>query len=308
MPSELRANLRHRCVQILGVPADLGAGRRGVDMGPSAIRYARLAQAIHALGLECKDLGNVHVPLPESSESPDVQLRHLDPIVDMCRHVRDEVRATLGAACLPLVLGGDHSLSVGTLAAVCATLERPGVLWIDAHGDFNTPETSPSGNIHGMSLAVSTGRGAAALLSLFEHNRFVDPRRVALIGVRQLDDGEKKLLKEAGVNVFTMTEIDRLGIQAVAQKALQRISRDSDGVHISFDMDALNPDIAPGVGTPVEGGLSYREAHFLMEFLAESGVMRCLEVVEVNPILDDRNRSAELAVELIASALGNRIF
>ncbi len=297
----------HPPIRILGVPADLGAGRRGVDMGPSAIRYARLSQEIEALGLACEDTGNLKVPLAETVGSGDPRLRHLRPIVDVCRQARDQVAAALDQARFPLLLGGDHSLSIGSLAGVCARWERPGVIWVDAHADFNTHETTPSGNVHGMSLAAGTGRGAPELLALFK-NRFVDPSRVALVGARALDAGEKDLLREAGVHVFTMTDIDRHGIQSVMGRALDRAGSDADAVHVSFDVDAVDPAVAPGVGTPVDGGLSYREAHFVMEFLAESGLMRSLELVELNPILDERNRTGKLAVELIASALGKRIF
>jgi len=295
-------------IRILGVPMDMGAGRRGVDMGPSAIRNAQLSQAIAKLNLDCEDCGDLSTPLHETAASPDPKLRHLEPIVEICQQLRDHVKATFEAGHFPLVLGGDHSLSVGSLAAVTAYWERPGVLWIDAHADFNTDKTSPSGNIHGMSLAAGTGRGSKRLLELFE-GRFVDPHRVCIIGARDLDDDEKKSLREAGVHVFTMTNIDRDGLQKVVERALDHIKPHCDALHVSFDMDVINPDIAPGVGTPVEGGLGYREAHFLMELLAEESLLlKSLEVVEVNPILDERNRTGKLAVELIASALGKRIF
>jgi len=300
--------LAQRSVRIIGVPLDLGAGRRGVDMGPSAIRYARLAPEIEKLGIRCEDKGDVHTPVPEIAPSPNLKLRHLTPIVRVCRHLKKDVLSALAEGHFPLILGGDHSLSIGTMAAICDSWQKPGLIWVDAHGDFNTPDTTPSGNIHGMSLAVSTGRGAKELLALFEMQRFVDPRKVALIGVRDLDPGEKTLLHEAGVNVFTMTEVDHLGIQQVMQRALACATDGTDGVHVSFDMDVLNPDIAPGVGTTVEGGLSFREGHFLMEYLASSGVVRSLDVVEINPILDTGNRTAKLAVGLIASALGKTIF
>jgi len=297
----------HNLVRIIGVPMDMGAGRRGVDMGPSAMRYARLSKAIEQIGLQCEDTGNLKTPLHETAASPNPKLRHLTPIVKVCQQVKAQVEQAFLDGVFPLVLGGDHSLAIGTLAASCAHYEHPAVLWVDAHGDFNTETTSPSGNIHGMSLAAGTGRGAEALLALFE-GRFIDPHRVAIIGVRQLDEGEKRLLREAGVSVYTIADIDRDGIQAVLQHALSQVTRDADALHVSFDMDVLNPDIAPGVGTPVEGGLSYREAHFVMETLAESRLMKFLEVVELNPILDRQNHTGTLAVELIASALGKRIF
>jgi len=295
-------------VQILGVPSDLGAGRRGVDMGPSAIRYAHLAESIEELGIRCRDQGNVDVPLPERSPSQQPTLRQLASVIRVTGRVRDAVAEALTAEQTPLVLGGDHSLSIGTLAGVCASWKNPGVLWIDAHGDFNTPETTPSGNIHGMSLALGCGRGAPELLRVFSDERHLDPSRVALIGARSLDPEERELLKSSGVAVFTMSEIDRRGLRQVLDDALRQVSSGTDGVHVSFDMDVLDPSVAPGVGTPVGGGLSYREAHLLMETVAEFGAIGSLEMVEVNPILDHSNQTGQLAVELIASALGRRIF
>lgn len=298
-----------RTVQILGVPIDLGAGRRGVDMGPSAIRYAQLADEIRALGLECEDLGNIGVPIAEQSSTPDdARLRYLPFVIEAAEHIRNAVISVFSDDQMPLILGGDHSLSIGTLAALAQTWKTPSVLWVDAHGDFNTPQTTPSGNIHGMALAVSTGRGAPQLLKIFRSQRFIDPTQIALIGVRVLDPGERVLLKESGVNVFTMADIDRRGLQKILDEALSKVSTGADALHVSFDMDAIDPDVAPGVGTPVNGGLSYREAHLVMETVAESKLLRSLEVVEVNPILDEHNRTARLAVELIASALGRKIF
>ncbi len=294
-------------IQIIGVPSDLGAGRRGVDMGPSAIRYARLSEEIHSLGMACEDWGNLDVILAEKAKEGRPNLRHLESVVDVSGRVRSEVIESLKEGAMPLLLGGDHSLSIGTLAAICERWKRPGVLWVDAHGDFNTPETTPSGNIHGMALAVGTGRGAPELLKLFE-GKFVDPSRVALIGARSLDAEERELLRDSGVAVFTMYDIDRRGLHRVLDEALRQVSAGTDGVHVSFDMDVIDPNFAPGVGTPVLGGLSYREAHLLMESVSESELMRSLEVVEVNPILDERNQTGRLAVELIASALGKRLF
>lgn len=298
-----------RIIQILGVPIDLGAGRRGVDMGPSAIRYAQLADEIRALGLECEDLGNISVPIAEQSlTSDDPHLRYLPFVIEATERIRNAVISVFSDEQMPLILGGDHSLSIGTLAALAQVWKNPSVIWIDAHGDFNTPQTTPSGNIHGMALAVGTGRGAPQLLQIFRSERFIAPTKVALIGVRSLDPGERTLLKESGVHVFTMADIDRRGLQKILEEALNRISTDTDALHVSFDMDAIDPDVAPGVGTPVSGGLSYREAHLVMETVAESKLLRSLEVVEVNPILDEHNRTARLAVELIASALGRKIF
>ncbi len=295
-------------VQIMGVPSDLGAGRRGVDMGPSAIRYAHLADAIEDLGIDCHDQGNLDVPLPERSETRQPTLRQSSSVVDVASRVRTGVAEVLTSGELPLVLGGDHSLSIGTLAGVCAVRTNPGVLWVDAHGDFNTPETTPSGNIHGMSLALGCGHGAPELLEIFSDGRFLDPSRVAIIGARTLDPEERDLLRASGVAVFTMSEIDRRGLRQVLDDALRQVTSGTDSVHVSFDVDVLDPSVAPGVGTPVGGGLSYREAHLLMETVAEFGPMGSLELVEVNPILDHSNQTGQLSVELIASALGRRIF
>ena len=295
-------------VQIIGVPSDLGAGRRGVDMGPSAIRYAHLAEAILELDIACEDAGNVDVPLPERSATRQAKLRQMESVMAVTARVRDEVAEALTSGRMPLVLGGDHSLSIGTLAGVCRAWDNPGVLWIDAHGDFNTPETTPSGNIHGMSLALGCGRGAPELLDMFQDERFLDPSRVALIGARTLDPGEQELLRSSGVAVFTMSDVDRRGLRRILDDALRQVTSGTSAVHVSFDVDVLDPSVAPGVGTPVNGGFSYREAHLVMETVAEFGAMGSLEVVEVNPILDHSNQTGQLAVELIASALGRRIF
>lgn len=298
----------HADVRIIGVPSDLGAGRRGVDMGPSAIRYAHLEDAIEELGIHCQDQGNVDVPLPERSPTRQPRLRQLESVIKVTGRVRDEVADVLTSGQMPLVLGGDHSLSIGTLAGVCAAWRNPGILWVDAHGDFNTHETTPSGNIHGMSLALGCGSGAPELLDIFRDERYLDPSRVALIGARSLDPEERELLKSSGVAVFTMSDIDRRGLRQVLDDAVRQVTSGTDGVHVSFDMDVLDPSVAPGVGTPVGGGLSYREAHLLMETVAEFGATGSLEMVEVNPILDHRNQTGQLAVELIASSLGRRIF
>jgi arginase len=297
-----------RTVKIIGVPSDLGAGRRGVDMGPSAIRYGRLAEEIDGLGLTCEDFGNIEVALAERSQFGREDLRHLETVLDNCTKLRDVVMQTLSENKFPLILGGDHSLSIGSVSAICEAWENPGVLWIDAHADFNTHETTPSGNIHGMSLAVSAGIGAPELTGLYANGNFIDPSRIALIGARSIDVQERDLLKESGVAVFTMHDIDERGMRRVLDEALRQVSAGTDGLHVSFDMDVLDPSFAPGVGTPVAGGISYRESHLVMEMIAQSGLMKSLEIVEVNPILDDRNKTARLAVELIASALGREIF
>ena len=288
-------------VAVIGAPLDLGAGRRGVDMGPSAIRYAGLDERIKSLGRDCIDLGNVQTAVAEATPEGDERARYLEPILSACERIADRVELVAGEGQLPLVLGGDHSIAIGTLAGLARAGGSGGVLWIDAHGDLNRPETSPSGNVHGMPLAAAIGRAGDAFPAAS-----VDPARVALVGVRSLDDGERALLREIDATVFTMSEIDRIGVEHAVRESLERI-QGSGFVHVSFDMDSVDPDVAPGVGTPVRGGLSYREAHLAMELIAESGLMSSLEVVEVNPILDRESETAKLAVELVASALGARI-
>jgi len=284
-------------VVILGVPMDLGAGRRGVDMGPSALRYARLLEELEALGFAVEDLGDVRVPLAETLRRR--KGTYLEEIRQAALELKERLQA-LPEGVFPIVLGGDHSLSMGSVSGVARG--RVGVIWVDAHADFNTPETSPSGNIHGMPLAVLSGLGHPRLTEVF---RSVDPKDVVLIGVRSVDPGEKRLLQEAGVTVYTMHEVDRLGVARIAEEALDRLS--GLPLHVSLDADVLDPAVAPGVGTPVPGGLSYREAHLLMELLAQSGRVRSLDLVEVNPILDEKNRTAEMMVGLALSLLGKRI-
>jgi arginase len=293
-------------VAVIGAALDLGAGRRGVDMGPSAIRYAELEARVRALGRECTDLGNVQTAVAEAAPVGDVRTRYLREILTACERVADRVAAAKDRGQLPLVLGGDHSVALGTLGGLVRGGEPGGVLWIDAHGDLNRPETSPTGNVHGMVLAAAMGLGGPAFGGSEVPFPSVDPSRVALVGVRSLDEGERSLLRDLNATVFTMSDVDRLGIEHAITEALARV--DGPGfVHVSLDLDALDPDVAPGVGTPVRGGLSYREAHLAMELVAESGLMGSLEVVEVNPILDRENETAKLAVELVASALGARI-
>ncbi len=298
-------------IHLLGAPMDLGSGRRGVDMGPSAIRIAGIEEALRDLGLEVIDEGDVSIRNMEEVSPGDSQARYLDEIGRASREISDRVESIMAGEGFPLVLGGDHSIAIGTLAGVAAHCrsegKRLGVLWIDAHGDMNTPATSPSGNIHGMPLASVLGDGPDELARVNGMETGVAPENVVLIGIRSLDDGEKERLRSTGVHVHTMKEIDRNNIHSVMEHALEQVTESTDYVHVSFDLDAIDPLIAPGVGTPVRGGLGYREAHFLMELLADSGVMTSLELVEVNPILDDRNRSAALAVELVQSAFGKRI-
>jgi arginase len=295
-----------RPVAVIGAALDLGAGRRGVDMGPSAIRYAGLETRVEELGREYVDLGNVQTAVPEAAPVGDERMRYLEEILAACVRVADRVESALEAGRLPLVLGGDHSVAIGTLGGLARVNGPGGVLWIDAHGDLNRPETSPTGNVHGMPLAAALGLAGPAFEAEGLPMPAVDPSRVALVGVRSLDDGERALLKELNATVFTMSEVDRLGIEHAIRESLEHI-QGPGFVHVSLDMDAVDPDVAPGVGTPVRGGLSYREAHLAMELVAESGLMSALEVVEVNPILDRENETAKLAVELVASALGARI-
>jgi arginase len=299
-----------RDITIIGVPVDLGAGRRGVDMGPSAIRYAGLKERLSELGYCVRDLGNIGVPLAEQIELPanGEKLRYLGPLVEVNRALAQQVAAASAAGAFPLILGGDHSLAIGSASGL-AQGRRIGMIWVDAHADFNTAETTPSGNIHGMSVAALTGRGHPALTRLLEGD--APPLRdedVALIGIRDIDPLERTALRESGILVFTMHDVDRRGMGAVMQEAIEHVSAATDGFHVSLDMDVLDPREAPGVGTPVLGGISYREAHLAMELVAESGKLIGLDLVEVNPILDQRNATAKLAVQFALSALGKRIF
>jgi len=295
-------------VAVIGAALDLGAGRRGVDMGPSAIRYAGLEPRILDLGRGYVDYGNVATPEAEAIDVGDARMRYLDEILRACEQVADRVAAAKERGELPLVLGGDHSIALGTLGGLARAAGQPGgVIWIDAHGDLNRPDTSPSGNVHGMPLAAAMGLAGPAFESDHWPLPAVDPSRVALIGTRSLDEGERALLKELKAAVFTMSDLDRDGIEQAVTESLARVAGPGF-VHVSLDMDVVDPEAAPGVGTPVRGGLSYREAHLAMELIAESGLAGSLEVVEVNPILDRENETAKLAVELVASGLGARIF
>lgn len=290
---------------------DLGSGRRGVDMGPSAIRIAGLAERLAELGHRVVDQGDVDIKNMEELKVGDVRARYLAEIARASRLVCHKVERIVSKGRFPLVLGGDHSISAGTVSGIASVARREGsqlgLLWIDAHGDINTPETSPSGNIHGMPVAALLGEGPPELTSIGGEGPKVDPRNVAMVAIRSLDEGEKVRLKRHGVDVHTMSEVDRKGIEPVMKQALARVTDGTSRVHVSFDLDAVDPTVAPGVGTPVKGGLDYREAHLLMELLSDSGVMTSLEIVEANPILDDRNTSATFAVELVQSAFGKRI-
>ncbi len=295
-----------RRIHIIGVPMDLGQQRRGVDMGPSVIRYAGLRHALEALGYQVNDLGDVPVPLPEHVPPESARARHLGSIARACQVLYDRAAALDLRDSHILFLGGDHALSVGSVAAVAAEGGDLGVLWIDAHGDFNTPETTPSGNVHGMALAALMGLGAPELINVGRPGAKLRSDHAVLLGVRDLDPPEKVALRAHGVRAFTMRDVDERGMAAVAREALACLAG-CRRIHVSLDMDVLDPAEAPGVGTPVAGGLTYREAHLLMEILHDSGKARSLDIVEVNPVLDERNRTAQLAVALAESLFGKVI-
>ena len=300
-----------RPVHIIGVPLDLGAGRRGVDMGPSALRIAGLGERIAALAYEVRDRGNLSTPVPETKTRGDQNKKYIREISRVCRRVYRTSLESLTDGAIPLVLGGDHSLAAGSVAAAAAYAKRRrrkiGLIWVDAHGDMNTPETSTSGNVHGMPLAALLGAEPSELSGIGGFSPTVDPSKTVLLGARNLDQQEKRRILESGIHVFTMNDIDRDGLAAVAARSIALAGAATLGIHVSFDLDACDPAIAPGVGTAVKGGLSYREAHMLMELVAESGKMSSLDLVEANPILDTRNATAQLGVELALSALGKTI-
>jgi arginase len=296
-----------REVAVIGAPLDLGAGRRGVDMGPSAIRYAGLdKQLTEKLGVRVTDAGNVISPVVETTAMGDAQARYLSQILDLCDRLSGLVAEAAGRGALPLVLGGDHSVALGSLVGMAKVRGAGGVVWIDAHGDLNTPATSPTGNVHGMVLAAALGLAGDAFRRDGWPLPAAEPGKLALVGVRSLDDGERALLRQIDAKVFTMSEVDRIGVEPCMREAIAHAAGGAF-LHISLDLDVVAPDYAPGVGTPVRGGLSYREAHLAMETVAESGLIDSMDVVEVNPILDRENATGQLAVELVASALGARI-
>jgi arginase len=300
-----------KTIAILGAPLDLGAGRRGVDMGPSALRVANLNARLQSLGYHVEDLGNVAVEQQESSRVGQARARYLKPIALTCAALAARVEKAVAQGKFPLVLGGDHSIAVGTINGVAAHLRRRnqalGVIWMDAHTDMNTPDSSPSGNVHGMPLACLIGRGPKELTHLRGVSPAIDPANVVLVGIRDVDLTERPIVHDSGVTAFTMRDIDERGMRAVMKDALAIASRGASGVHLSLDMDGIDPGEAPGVGTPVRGGISYREAHLAMEILCDSRLLRSMEVVEVNPVLDTANRTAQLGVELVMSAMGKRI-
>jgi len=293
-----------RPVAVIGAGLDLGAGRRGVDMGPSAIRYAGLAARLEEIGREVHDSGDIHSPVPEATEAGEGNAHYLGPILAACALLADLVAAATLQGRVPLTLGGDHSIAMGTLGGMAATHGAGAVLWIDAHGDLNRPETSPTGNVHGMPLAAVLGVAGESFAQVAYPTPSIT--KAALLGVRSLDPGERSLIRELGLRVYTMKELDERGVQVCTAEALDYL-RGSPFVHVSLDLDAVDPMFAPGVGTPVRGGLSYREAHLALELVAESGLADSIDVVEVNPILDRENETGALAVELAASALGARI-
>jgi arginase len=300
-----------RPAHIIGVSLDLGGNRRGVDMGPSAFRIAGLGERLAALGIPVVDAGDLVAPIPEVKTFGDPSKKYIREIARVCERLYRTSLTVLEKGAIPIVLGGDHSLAAGSVAATAEFLRREdkplGLIWVDAHGDMNTPGTSSSGNVHGMPLAAILGPEPAELSRIGGFSPKVIPDRTVLIGIRNLDDREKERIRESGVHVFTMKDIDRAGIAATVEQALAIAGKGAGGIHVSFDLDVCDPSIAPGVGTPVKGGFNYREAHMLMEMVADSGLLRALDLVEVNPILDDRNTTAILGAELASSALGQRI-
>ena len=309
-------SLPTRRIRVLGVPLDLGASRRGVDMGPSAVRVAGLEAHLEALGHQVTDGGNIRVEIAETQSSGSANARFLHEIADTCTRTAEAVVKSLEDGMTPLVLGGDHSLAAGTVSGVAHFYRRQqqniGVIWIDAHSDINTPETSPSGNVHGMPLAALLGLGAnaglAPLSQIFGYSPKISPENTVIIGVRDIDSAERENIHRAGIaKVYTMRDIDERGMRTVMEEALRAAGRGTAGYHVSLDMDWIDPEDAPGVGTPVRGGATYREAHLAMEILADHGRLLSFEIVEVNPIIDERNRTADLAVELACSAFGKKI-
>lgn len=293
---------------LIGVPMDLGQNRRGVDMGPSAIRYAGVLERIEQLKLDVEDLGDISISRPERhKENVNQQLRNLNEVADGNEKLALLVDETVSAGRFPIVLGGDHSVAIGTLAGVAKHYENLGVIWYDAHPDLNTAETSPSGNIHGMPLAVSLGLGHERLVNLLGYQPKIKAEHIVIIGARSIDIEEKTLIREKGIKIYTMHEVDRLGMPRVIEEAISYLKDRTDGVHLSLDLDGLDPMEAPGVGTPVMGGMSYRESHLAMEMLAEADIITSAEFVEVNPILDEKNKTGETAVGLIGSLLGEKL-
>ncbi len=304
--------LENKNIRIIGVPSDLGASRRGVDMGPSALRIANIGPRLRQLGYKVEDTGNIPIPVRESiSQAQDAHAKYLPEIAAASKGLKDKVYQSLKEGHIPLVLGGDHSLAIGSIAGLTKFYseqkEKIGIIWMDAHGDINTPETSASGNIHGMPLAHSLGIGHKDLLAISDKSPMADASRTVLIGIRDLDPGERTTIRELGVRAFTMRDIDEMGMRAVIQEAIKVATNGTAGFHLSFDVDCMDPTVAPGVGTPVRGGTTYREGHLAMELLHDSGKLLSMDVTEVNPVLDVSNQTADLAVEMVLSAFGKRI-
>ncbi len=298
-------------VRIIGVPMDLGASRRGVDMGPSALRVAGLAQHIKQLGHQVEDIGNVSVKQPEEQHYGEKKAKYLNEIMETCKGLAEIVQKTLDEGLVPVILGGDHSVALGSVGGVSAHFrkkeKRIGLLWLDAHGDMNTPDSSPSGNVHGMPLAALIGYGPPEMTEMAGFKPVVEPRNVCLVGIRDLDAKEKRIIKESGVHVFTMRDLDERGMREVMAEALRFATDETDAIAVSLDLDFVDPTDAPGVGTPVRGGVTYREAHLAMEMIADSKALVSIEAVEVNPVIDQHNRTALLGVELLCSGLGKKI-
>jgi arginase len=294
-------------ISIIGVPMDLGQTRRGVDMGPSAIRYAGVVERLENLDYEVEDIGDIEIGRAERVPNSESNLKNLKAVEEGSEKLAAAVDEVIQNGAFPLVLGGDHSIAIGTLAGVGKHYKNLGVIWYDAHGDLNTADTSPSGNIHGMPLAVSMGLGHTTLTGIAGYSPKVRAENIIIIGARSLDDGEKELIREKGIKVYTMHEIDRLGMTRVMEETIAFLKENTDGVHLSLDLDGLDPHDAPGVGTPVIGGISYRESHLAMEMLAEAEIITSAEFVEVNPILDEKNKTATVAVALMGSLLGEKL-
>ena len=300
--------MKELSMSIVVVSLDLGQSRRGVDMGPSAIRYAGVVERLEALGHQVTDEGDIHIDARQLAEAGDAKLKNLPEVLKANTNLAEKVEDVVAKGQFPLILGGDHSIAIGTLAGLSMKYKNLGVIWYDAHADLNTSETSPSGNIHGMPLAVCIGLGDERLVNLHKSGRKVNPENIVIIGARSVDPGERVLIKEQGIKVYTMHEIDKYGMTAVMQEAIAYLNeKEVDGVHLSLDLDALDPLYTPGVGTPVPGGISYRESHLAMEMLEESGMITSAEFVEVNPILDEKNKTADVAVGLMGSLFGEKL-
>lgn len=294
-------------VRIIGSPSDFGQERRGVDMGPSAIRYAGLIEKLQRLGHHVVDLGNIPVPTPEMHEIQSQTMKYLDEVQTICESLFETVKQTMIQGQIPVILGGDHSISIGSVAGAAAVTQSLGVIWFDAHGDMNTEATTPSGNIHGMPLAACLGFGHQSLVNLGGFSPKLNPEKVVLVGARSIDEGEAALIRQSGIKVYSMVEIDQLGMGTVMEEAIHIAGNETNGIHLSLDLDALDPMFVPGVGTPVNGGVTYREGHLAMELISQSGLLLSVDVVEVNPILDVQNRTGRMAVELLESLFGKMV-